>query len=102
MFAPIALALVSALASVSAFAAQPTSDDSFFGQMETSWVAVVKEGVSAEQCAANVEAAKAGEVTTVLSTVGILVVTTPSLDKRALEAVKCIDSVEIDGPMFPL
>jgi len=101
MFAPIALALVSALASASAFAQAP-SDDSFFGQVESSWIAVVKDGISAEQCAANVRAAQAGEVTTVLNTVGILLVTTPSLDKRALEAVSCIASVEADGIMFPL
>ena len=99
MFASIALALVSTLASASAFA-QSTSDDSFFGQVESSWIAVVKDGVSAEQCAANVQAAKAGEVTSVLPTVGILVVTTPSLDKRALEAVSCILAVEANGTMF--
>jgi len=73
-----------------------------FAQVPTNWVAMVEEGQDANACAADVEAAGAGEVRDILDTIGILLVTTPSASKRRLEALSCIEFVELDGEVIIL
>ena len=63
----------------------------------TDWVAVVKDGQDAATCAADVEASGEGRIRDVLDAVGILLVTTFSADGRGLEAVPCVEAIEIEA-----
>jgi hypothetical protein len=104
MFAPIrrtlsvSFASLCAVASLSpAFAGSRVSaSDDGFAAVFTDWVAVVADGQDASACALEVESSGVGQITGVLSSIGILLVTTPSADGRGLLAVPCIEAIELD------
>ncbi|MCA2959026.1 MAG: hypothetical protein IOD12_02155 [Silvanigrellales bacterium] len=113
--APLAFALVSAFSfgtGSNALASEQnrlsffvsTTDEStemhdnvpFFLTVFTPWLVSVRHDRSAEQCAADVRSSGAAEVNTILDAIGVLIVTTPSSDKRALESLSCVLAVEAD------
>jgi len=74
----------------------PSEPEEFFAQVETSWIAVVKDNFSAAQCAKQIAAKTPYKIVNVLPTVGIISLTTPSADSSKLSKISCISSFELD------
>lgn len=75
----------------------PSQPEDFFAQVETKWIVVVKDEVSAAQCAKQIQAKTPYTIVNVLPTVGIISLTTPSADSSKLSKISCVSSFELDG-----